>query len=356
MPITETRSGWLLPREFYAAHDLCFLMHDILVQLLISGEKSGIFSGRIEFDSESDAASFNGSSDIFDWLETSGRVNDRARILKAVIFPAVLSDMLHCIYEALKCSVKAKLNVSYILLRKPIQENLFVFESIILDEIDFAGKLANDPLMLRPKYAGGLDGHIKRIGSVLRAIGEDTHLDAAYLAQLRYAKVEDGFDGVCNKAIHLFTEHKAIRTEKLNVNFVFSDQDAKESQWSYLYTRLPYLMFYIYTVVEHLGEGIALTFPEYRQDMYRRIAASVTLWGQKLPEGYGLEQLDRFVNGMSRWVSGHCAAQHLRSPSKRDLRRMAASGALPGETTKSVAARHAAFELLAAAGAEERTF
>jgi len=39
--------------------------------------------------------------------------------------------------------------------------------------------------------------------------------------------VDDGFDGICNKSIHLFNLHKAIKTETMNINFVLSDVDAK---------------------------------------------------------------------------------------------------------------------------------
>ena len=48
------------------------------------------------------------------------------------------------------------------------------------------------------------------------------------------------------------------------------------------------------------------------------------------------------------WLLNHCAALQRGIPTKRDLGRMAASGALPGESVADVEARHTAFELLAA--------
>jgi hypothetical protein len=62
---------------------------------------------------------------------------ERANILKAVVLPAVLSDLLHFIYEALQCSRKGKLNVTYALIRRPIQESLYLLESIVLDAAGF---------------------------------------------------------------------------------------------------------------------------------------------------------------------------------------------------------------------------
>lgn len=343
---TVKNKGGFLPSVHFLAHDLCFAVHDILTQFLVSGEESGIFKGRIAFDDKGEAASFEATDDIFDWLENSGRFADRAMILKALVLPAVLSDMLHCLYEALESSRKAKLNVTYILVRKPLQESLYLLESIVLDELDFAAHLATDPLRLRPKVAGGPAGHVERIQRVLETIGQTEAFDATYLAQLRYEKVEDGFDGICNKAIHLFTEHKAIKTELLNINFVFSGIDAKVSQWQYFYSRMPYLLVYIWRVVEHIGASICATHPDYDADVSRRVAAFVVL--SEKTTAHKTPQLKRFYDAQRAWLLDHCAAAGCRVPRKRDIERMALCGALPGEDQESVDARFARFEAHAA--------
>ncbi len=343
---TVKSKGGFLPRAFFLAHDLCFTVHDILTQFLVSGEESGVFKGRIEFSDTSEAASFEATDDIFDWLENIGRVADRAMILKTLVLPAVLSDMLHCLYEALESSRKAKLNVTYILVRKPLQESLYLLESIVLDELEFAAQLATDPLRLRPKVAGGPDGHARRIQRVLEIIGQTEAFDAQYLTQLRYEKVEDGFDGICNKAIHLFTEHRAIRTELLDINFVFSGVDAKISQWHYFYGRMPYLLVYLWRVVEHLGASICATDPTYSADMSRRVSAFVLL-GEKTV-AHMTPQLQRFHDAQRTWLLKHCAESGCRTPRKRDIERMAVCGALPGEDEERVQARFAMFDAHAA--------
>ena len=76
----------------------------------------------------------------------------------------------------------------------------------------------------------------------------------------------------------LFTSHEAIRTEPLNINFIFSGMDAKLTQWSYFYGRLPYLLAYMHRIVEHVCATIAPTDPIYLHDMDRRISALVLLW------------------------------------------------------------------------------
>lgn len=332
-----------LPKEFFPAHDLCFLVHDVMGEFLASGEQNNIFTGKVDFLDDADRSCYEASDDIFEWLEKSGRLTERANILKAVVLPAVLSDLLHFIYEALQCSRKAKLNVTYALIRKPIQESLYLLESIVLDEAGFADQLATSPLKLRPKTAGGLQGHSERIQRVLEIIQMERVFDAGYLAQLRYAKVEDSFDSICNKAMHLFTEHQAIQTEQLNINFVFSGLEAKLSQWRYLYSRLPYVLVYLWQVLEHIGDSLTITVPEYMVDMQRRVAAFVVIAAPRVVEMS--QPLEKFAVMHEAWLIRHCADRGIRRPRLRDLKRMALTGALPGETDDDLERRREHFDV-----------
>lgn len=334
---SETTS--FLPENFLTGHNFAFHLHDVMTEILVSGEKAGIFKHRFNFKDDTEAESFKASANIFEWLLSAGRLGDRAKVIKATVLHALLSDMLHCIYEALQCSRKAKLNVTYMLLRKPIQENLFLLECMALDELQFAEKLADTPLKLRAQNAGGVDAHAKRIQKVLDKIDVLKRYDANYIAQLRYAKVEDGFDGICNRAIHLFTEHEAIKTANLNINFIFSDWDSKLTQWGFLYSRLPYLLAYAYELVEHILADLTETPVEYVLDMYLRIAAYSIPWWNQLDETYISDPIERFVNQSGGWLNAYCLDQGYRSPTLEDIDRLVRTGALPGETERSVKAR-----------------
>lgn len=345
--LKEAKRGFL-PSAYDAAHDLCFVLHDILVQLLKSGEEGNFFKTSISFRDDADRIAFDEASDIFEWLEASRRIEDRANLLVTTVFPAVLSDTLHCIYEALENSRKAKLNIAYMLIRKPLQENLFLLESVAIDRMDFAEKLSKEPLKLRGLKAGGVEAHTCRIQKAIEIIGESSRLSAQYLAQLRYDKAaNDGFDGICNHAMHLFTEHKAIQTEPMNINFVFSGWEAKQSQWSFLYSRLPYVLFYLYRLVEHIADTIAPTHPEYLHDMERRISALIILWWQTVGEYYKSPSLEKFAEKSESWLIEHCKISGYRQPSKRDLDRMSRTGAYPGERAVKVKARRLRYELTA---------
>jgi hypothetical protein len=349
-PSLADRTNTRLPALHWQAHELCFAVHDILLQLLFSGRRASAFTTTLELRDEDDRLALERADDIFEWLEQTRRVDDRATILVTTVFPEVLGDMLHCFYEALETSRKGKLTIAFMLLRKPLQESLFLLETILVDRRGFAEKMTAEPTKLYSQGAGGIDVHTQRIQQVLDLLGETDRYDAAYLAQLRYDKeAYDGFDGVCNKAMHLFTDHKAIRTEPLNINFIFSNSDTMLTQWSYLYSRLPYLLVYLHRLVEHVCADIAPTDPAYVEDMDRRISASVILWCESVKSPYDEPRLRTFLTKTRERLVSHCQSAGYRSPDFSDLARMAATGAFPGEPKNQVAARLRNFTLAAMA-------
>ncbi len=315
-----------LPEYLLPAHELCVTHHDVLLELLLSGERSGIFSAdrAIDFHDAEDAAAFEASEDVFDWLARTRRDEERAELLRAVVFPALLSDLLHFVYEALENARKGKLTVCYALIRKPIKENLFLLEKICEDVLEFASELSTKPQRkLRAEKAGGLEPHQRRIERVLAVLRNGNRFDAGYLAQLRYDKsADDGFDGPSNQALHLFTSAEAIRTQPLNVNFIFSDENARQTQWYFLYSRLPYVLDYARQLVEHVCASFGTTDPTYLDDIERRLMAKTLLWAPNIEGHYRCEQLDDYVGAITKQLDRECEAQGYRKPTHRDLIRM----------------------------------
>lgn len=302
-----------LPKEFISGHELCFFIHDLLVNTLVSGENQDIFN--YEFSLEEKIANNLGKDeDILLFLQENKLYEHRNKILKTIILPAILSDTLHCIYEALISSKKGKLNISYMLIRKPIQENLYLLESMIIDETAFGKSMAENPLELRPSVAmkkNGITGHEERINIVLDRLQLSNLFSFSYLANLRYNKrCEDNFDGICNHAMHLFTEHDAIKTDNLNINFIFSDYNSKLTQWAYLYSRLPYLLLYLYYVVEHLMEEICQTEKWYIEEMELRIFAHILLANKNIDKKYFTDELINIVNFSETKIKDFCKKQN----------------------------------------------
>lgn len=344
-PSIETRTGTFLPEQYWLAHEFCFFLHDVMARLLQAGERSGIFKVSLAL-MDDERRSFEETDDILDWVMEHRSPEERSAVLVTTVFPAVLSDMLHCVYETLETSRKAKLNVSYMLLRKPIQESLYLLETAVADRVAFATKLSADPLKLWSQGAGGCEAHTQNIALVLGTIKEEQRFDAGYLAQLRYDKAaSDGFDGACNRAIHLFTGHKSIKTEAMNINFIFSNAAAKETQWAYLYSRLPYILAYAYQLVEHICEGISPTVPDYLDEIQRRLAAYAILWDWRIEEPYRDPHLEAFAARSREWLQEHCRAAGFRSPNDDYLERLIATGAMPGETRYALWRRHRRFQI-----------
>ena len=298
-----------LPKEFISAHELCFFIHDLLANTLVSGENQDIFNYEFSLE-ERIANNLEKDEDIILFLQENELYEHRNKILKTIILPAVLSDTLHCIYEALISSKKGKLNISYMLIRKPIQESLYLLESMIIDETAFGKSMVENPLELRPSVVmkkNGITGHEERINIVLDRLQLANLFSFSYLANLRYNKrCEDNFDGICNHAMHLFTEHDAIKTDNLNINFIFSDYNSKLTQWAYLYSRLPYLLLYLYYVVEHLIEEICPTEKWYIEEMELRIFAHFILLFENLDEAYYSDELLKIIEFATNKLNDFC--------------------------------------------------
>lgn len=279
----------VLDDKYLESHRLCFFIHDVMVEFLKSGEENKIFTSIFDLDDQEkeDLARFEGH--ILDWLKSKNKNKEYEIAIKKTLIPAVLSDMLHCICEVLKAMESGKVTVAYLLIRKPIQENLYLFEEMLLQKSDFIKILEDDPLRLRHKNAGGVEGHQKKIAEILGRF--NSILDAKYIASLRYDKNnEDSFDGCCNQAMNLFTEHKAIKTENMNVNFIFAGVEAKKTLYDFMYSRLPYLMYYFYVIFEMVVSSISRTTDTYLLDIHNRIAAMFLLTSKHITEDYQTKQ------------------------------------------------------------------
>ncbi len=336
-----------LPNQYIRGHEHCFLLHDFLLELLRAAEQNRLFSETFRFRDQADKQSFDEADDVFQWFESTGRTSERAAFLRRTVFPGLLSDFLHFLYVALEASRRGNLAVTYALLRKPLQESLFLFEVIASNLAQFAERMVENPVLLYSQKAGGVQAHRDRILRILECLGDD-RFDAAYLAQLRYDKhAEDGFDGMCNKAVHLVTGHPAIQTEKLNLNFIFSGWDAKVTQWSFLYSRLPYILSYAQLLVEYVFGAMHRSDGEYADYMHRRLAAAMLLSDATIVEKYRCEPLERFASATRKALEHECISTGRRCPSAEDILLMQQDGRWPGQSLAAVRFRDVRFEMSA---------
>lgn len=144
--------------------------------------------------------------------------------------------------------------------------------------------------------------------------------------------------------MHLFTEHKAIKTENMNINFIFSGAQQLPSQWKYFYTRLPYLLLYIYFIVEHILGKITQTPETYLSDMFRRITSSYIMASTEISEEYSTEENKRLVTLLHAWLIEHCSNNGYSKPNFGDLILMSKNGSFPQESEESIKTRLSTYE------------
>jgi len=272
-----------LEKQFQFSHDYCIYLHDILAHFIVFGEKKRIFNVQLTLSNENEAKSFERASDIdiWDWLEKYGYSEILGEILIKSLFPALLSDLCHFVYESLSCSRKAKLTVAYALLRKPLKENLHYLEWLLSDPEEFLNTFYNkESIELSFNRIGNPDRIKNVIKNAKDRIPNKLAFDAEFLYDLRFNKAcPYGFDGSWNKATHLVTTKDPIATEKQNFNFIFSNDESRLSQWSHLYGRLPYILFYAVEICEMLMAFIMKKLmPDYAESSFHRSLGFI-IWG-----------------------------------------------------------------------------
>jgi len=297
------------PKEFLLAHDFAFYLHGSLVMMVRYGERAGLFNVSFPFKAPEDAEVFaNLSGDqAWDWLQQSGYEWVLAELVYRQLLVALLADACHFIYEALNCSRKGKLAVTYALLRKPLRENLFYLEWLLADRKNLIGRFLHEGPKRLLLYQPSVSEKQKHtvIADAAAKTAFPTFAPPDLLYDLRYNKdVVYGFEPIWHKAIHLVTTyHELSATEKQNLNFIFSSDRDRLHQWRHLYSYLPLLLRHAVEVAEALmGSIVTLPGEELRALQARRQVGYV-LWAKeycsKPSSGLFIESIEDLVNDIN---------------------------------------------------------
>jgi len=276
-----------LPEEFRLAHDFAFYLHDSLVMMVQYGEQAGLFNVSFPFKSPEDAEVFGNLSgdQAWDWLQQSGYEGVLAELVYRQLLVALLADACHFIYEALNCSRKGKTAVTYALLRKPLRENLFYLEWLLVDPKDLIGRFLHEGperlLLSQPSVGEKQKRSIITDAAAMTAF--PTFAPPEFLYDLRYSKdVAYGFETIWHKAIHLVTTYdERYATEKQNLNFIFSSGRDRLHQWRHLYTYLPPLLRYAVEVAEALMGSIVTLPGEELDAIQAKRQVGYVLWAKR---------------------------------------------------------------------------
>jgi len=248
-----------LDEKHWFAHDYCLFLHDVLIDTLVEVEKSGLHNIEIEFSDEDEVLleelndELSSGMDILEILEEGGKVVEIFDLLFRQVCMGILSDMGHFIYEALECSKKGKLTVTFALLRKPLTENLLYLEYLLYDPGGFIYEFWKGDIQ---HFGLGQKQKINPKEVILGLYDKYNFLkfeEPEDIWRMRYEKGSSySFQTFFQRATHLVTQSKHYRTEPTNFNFIFSNSIDKESQWEGLYSYLPMLLMHTVQVVETL--------------------------------------------------------------------------------------------------------
>lgn len=298
-----------LPQEFHFSHNFCFFLHDQLVAALKSGEESRIFD--VELVSDQRIPDGLEGEQLFEWLSNNGHRSTILSMYYRQITAALLADMLHFLYEALRCSAKGKITVTFALLRKPLKENLLYLEWLLADPGDMLSAFEDEKPAAKSikTLADFRKKEIIQLAADKTSMGR--WLDADLIYDLRYnKKFAAGFENLFQKANHLVTSFKSLETEPANFNFVFSNDDAHHSQWNGLYSYLPPLLLHTVEIVE----GLLATFA-------------------KRQEGIDLTQIRNAI-GFAHWIDSG-PHRHLGSDVFKDMKSALLGEKLPCPSCKT---------------------
>jgi len=275
-----------LPREFRFSHEFAFFLHDMLANIVVAGEEARIFDVPITLRSQSEADAIESLSGeaLLEWFRANGYEWVNLELSYKQVAVALLADLCHFVYEALRCSEKAKLTTAYALLRKPFRENLLYLEWMLADPEDFMRRFYHEgPSSLELSASVGVERKKEIITTAIGKVDHPNWVCPEFIHDLRYKKTAPyGFEGYWNQALHLVTTFRPIATGHRNFNFIFVSAEDRLDLWQHFYSLVPLLLNHTVEVVDALIETIALRVdPDFDLLALQRTAGFI-LWADSL--------------------------------------------------------------------------
>ena len=252
-----------IPKAHWAQHEFCFRVHDMMADVLRQAEAHRISNVIVHFTNEEEARRSKAAENLFQFLKDAGREDDLRKIVVNQVAVPLYADMLHFIYEALTCLERRKTTVAFALLRKPLKYSLLVASSLWADDEDFYRRLGdpanefNESRMSPDDRRELLRTAVKRLGRIAVAVDADT-ICAAVFDRNNPKGLAPYFD----MAAHLVTGNKSIRTEPLNLNFIFKNPN-DDDVYEHIYFPLAYVLLYLFFLQLRTYGRMALASKSY---------------------------------------------------------------------------------------------
>lgn len=298
-----------LDKRFHNNHNIAVIIYDQHMEILADENYSAFKKFDFNIDRQKDKFidELNAHKiDALDWFKLNNRTDELCTVLSRRIFMSILGDFCNFIYESLQAAMKGKMNVAYALLRKPLQDELLIFEQLLIDKKGFIDKFYHlgKPEHYDPSAWNKSLDKFQIISAAFAKLKNKFAMDKQIIYDLRFNKNSaSGLYGITNRAIHLVTTAKEYRTEDQGLNFVFPSKEQHEEMWDHYYSLIPILLIYSSAIIDQLiQELIPINADIMTRKSFSRFIALVLMSGDLKENPLSQEML----NAVKRIFSFPC--------------------------------------------------
>lgn len=298
-----------LPEKYHKANNLCALIYDQIVEVLVDERYSALTKFEFEIDPKSKGIEELLSDKIhfFDWLRLNEFNDELTSVLTGHLAMSIVSDFSNFIHESCSCAQRGKMTVAYALLRKPFTDELLILEQLLNDPSNFVARFFHegDPENYDPSSSKIDKRNI--ISSATDKINSGLIFTPEMIYDLRYDKSSRaGINGISNQALHIVTKDKNYRTSKQNLNFVFSTKDDFNKYWDHYYYFVPYLLIYAASIIDLI---VFKCLPDSNEDIstlkqFRRLLGTI-FWSEGI-DGKETDGSRRMLAAVSSEIEMYC--------------------------------------------------
>lgn len=247
-----------LPEKYHKTHDICFSLIKQIEEFITNENYQELKSQSVNL-TEDEAQKLIDSeiTDVLNFLLTIGKKDEFNRIIRNTTIHGLIIDNCYFLQEALSCSTKRRLVVTFSLLRRPFIYNMVIILRLLLED-NFLDKYISG-VNLDSEKGGDFDA-AKIPKDILDLLQQtDGHLimnniGSSFVYEYLFDRTNsESLINLSEKALHpVTTRNAANKTGAMNLNFVFSTPVEYELQWDYLYRILPPLLLFYIDLVDTL--------------------------------------------------------------------------------------------------------
>ncbi len=256
-----------LPERYTGRHEYAVTLYNQILTLFKSIEKSNALRTNLEAMPSADREGLRTLKDdaLREWLLAHGYADAVYRADYRHSLATILTDALQFLLTALNSAEKGQLDVAYLLLRKPLRDELFYLEYLLAFPEEFlaffndpagAEKLAFEERALsKYKIVSVIEAALKQIGIPL--------FTAQGLYDLRFNTEDPScFDRYYDQSNSLTVRRRYVADGNGSIGFDLSDEETRTARWDHFYRHVPPLMLYMFSLVSKIVDAVA-KLPKY---------------------------------------------------------------------------------------------